>query len=270
MLPVPPGACDTHVHILEPACLAAAGTAAAPATLADYLAQRRRLGIGRTVLVQPSAFRFDNPGLLAALAGLGDTARGVASVPPSVSDAELSRLTALGVRGARFHLLKSTLQSWEDLEPVAARVVAHGWHVQLQCDGRQFPEQAERLSRLPCALVIDQTGKFLEPVSPNDAAFRALLDLVARGRTYVKLSAPYEVSRAGAPFYEDVGALARALVRAAPDRMLWASNWPHHSLPPHARPDDADMLDLLARWAPEPDAQRTILVDNPARLYGFS
>jgi D-galactarolactone isomerase len=97
----------------------------------------------------------------------------------------------------------------------------------------------------------------------DDPAFRIL------GRTYVKLSAPYEVSKIGAPSYSDVAALAKELVRAAPDRMLWASNWPHPSATSEKRPDDADMLDLLLDWAPDDATRKKILVDNPARLYGF-
>ena len=266
---MPPGAADTHVHIFEAAAVARLETRPEIASLADYLIQRRTLGVSRTVLVQPSAFGFDNTGVLAALAALGDTARAVVSIERSTPDAELARMTRLGVRGARFHLLKSALQSWDDLEPVAERVAAHGWHIQLQCDGRQLPDRLALLSRLPVTLVIDQTAKFLEPVAVDDPAFRALLDLVGKGRTYVKLSAPYEVSRTGPPDYADVGALAKALVQAAPDRMLWASNWPHYSLPKDRRPLDAAMAGLLADWAPGAAAQHKILVDNPARVYRF-
>jgi D-galactarolactone isomerase len=124
------------------------------------------------------------------------------------------------------------------------------------------------LHRLPSTLVIDHVGKFLEPVRPNDQSFRALLRLVGNGHTYVKLSAPYEVSRSGPPNYDDVGVLAKELVRAAPDRMVWASNWPH---PTHSgdKPDDAMLLDTLLDWVPDEATRRKVLVDNPARLYGY-
>jgi D-galactarolactone isomerase len=138
------------------------------------------------------------------------------------------------------------------------------------------------LERLDAQLVIDHTGKFLEPVGVGDPAFLALRRLVDRG-AYVKLSAPYETSQAGPPHYDDVGALAKTLVGQAPERMLWATNWPH---PGHAPQDEAALLDCLLDWAPDeatplspdpplldwaPDerARRLILVDNPARLYGF-
>ena len=222
------------------------------------------------MLVQPSAFRVDNTALLAALAKLGDSARAVVTVEHGVHDATLARLTTLGVRGARFHLLKSTLQSWDEVVPIAERVWTHGWHVQVQFDGRQFPERSAILSRLPGRLVIDQTGKFVEPVTTSDPAFIALLRLIDEGKTYVKLSAPYEVSRTGPPDYADVSVLARALVKHAPDRVLWGSNWPHHALPPGQRPTDDAMLDLLLDWAPDRAARDQILVDTPAKLYGFA
>jgi D-galactarolactone isomerase len=155
---------------------------------------------------------------------------------------------------------------WEQLDRVAARVQGVGWHVQLQLDGRRLPEREAQV-RSWRRIVIDHVGKFLEPVAPEHPAFRCLLRLVETGRVWVKLSAPYEVSRRGAPRYEDVGALAKALVQAAPERMLWASNWPHPSV--NEKPDDALLLDLLLDWAPDAATRRRILVDNPAELYGF-
>jgi D-galactarolactone isomerase len=118
-------------------------------------------------------------------------------------------------------------------------------------------------------LVIDHVGKFLEPVPVDHPAFRVLVRLVGTGRTYVKLSAPYEVSKVGPPHYDDVGALAKVLVRTAPERMLWASNWPHLGQPKERTPDEAVQLDMLLDWAPDESVRHNILVDNPARLYGF-
>src|SRR5258706_133533 len=105
--------------------------------------------------------------------------------------------------------------------------------------------------------------------TPSHPSFKSLLKLVDTGRCWVKLSAAYEVSKSGPPKYEDVGALAKALVKAAPERMLWASNWPHPTAPKNAMPDDANLLDLLLEWAPDERVRRRILVDNPAELYGF-
>ena len=266
---VPPGACDAHVHVFEAEAVVALDKKPEVAGLAAYRLAREEMGFDRTVLVQPSAFKFDNTGVLAALSALGGSARAVVTVEPGVTDAELERLAALGARGARFHLLKSPLQSWSDLRPVAERVAPFGWHTQVQFDGRELPERMALLSDLPGMLVIDQTGKFLEPVTPDHPAFVALLRLIDRGRTYVKISAPYEVSKSGPPGYADVGILARALVAHAPDRMLWGSNWPHHALPPDRRVTNAAMLDWLMELAPEPELRHSILVTNPARLYGF-
>jgi D-galactarolactone isomerase len=267
---VPQGACDCHVHIFESEAIAGLDKKPEVASLADYLRDRQALGFERTVLVQPSAFKFDNTGVLAALAAAGASARAVVTVERSVTDATLQHLTGLGVTGARFHLLKSPLQSWDDLLPVAERVTPFGWHIQVQFDGRQLPERMDILSNLPGNLVIDQTGKFLEPVTLEHPAFTALLRLVDKGNIYVKLSAPYEVSKSGPPGYVDVSILAQALIRHAPDRMLWASNWPHHALLPRARVSNAAMLDWLHFCAPDAAVRHRILVTNPAGLYGFS
>jgi D-galactarolactone isomerase len=227
-----------------------------------------RLGLERVVLVQPSAYGFDNTCLIESLQVLGDAARGIATVGPDTSDDELQRLTDAGVRGARFFMLQGGATRWEWLEPVAARVREFGWHIQLQCDGRLLPEYAALLQRLSGTLVIDHIGKFLEPVTPGHPGFRVLLELLESGRCWVKLAGAYETSKSGPPLYEDVGVLAKALVAAAPERMLWASNWPHTSARVNP-PDDAAQLDLLLEWAPDRNLQRKILSDNPAVLYGF-
>jgi D-galactarolactone isomerase len=164
-------------------------------------------------------------------------------------------------------MLKGGLLSWDDVDRIAARVAPLGWHVQIQLDGRDLPAHAARIARLPADAVIDHNGKFLEPVPPTHPAFRALIDLLDAGRCWVKLSAPYETSKSGPPRYDDVSALARALAAAHPERCVWASNWPHPNIQPS--PSTAAMLDLLLDWAPDESARRRILVDNPARLYGF-
>jgi len=145
-----------------------------------------------------------------------------------------------------------------------------GWHANLQLDGRELPKYEAQIKRLPGKFVIDHVGKFLEPVAPDHESFKTLLRLVDTGRCWVKLSAPYEVSKTGAPKYEDVGRLAKALVKHAPERMLWASNWPHPGAPKDAMPDDADLLDVLLDWAPDDSTRRKILTENPAELYGFA
>ncbi len=270
-LTAPPGACDTHMHVYDDRYkLAPTATFKPPhAPTADYLAMRSRIGVARTVVVQPTGYGFDNSCTLEAMAAMGGSARGIAVVPPDVKDAELERLTKAGMRGIRYFMLPGGVLPWESLDAMAAKVGAFGWHVQLQLDGRQLPEREAALQRLAGTLVIDHNGKFLEPIGVDDPAFKCLLRLLENGRTWVKLSAPYETSKNGPPLYSDVGALAKALVKAAPERCVWASNWPHPSVPRDKRPDDADLLDLLLDWAPDEKTRNRILADNPARLYGF-
>jgi D-galactarolactone isomerase len=137
-------------------------------------------------------------------------------------------------------------------------------------DGRELHTRAPLLQNLPCELVIEHIGKFFEPVGVDHAGFQALLRLLDSGRCWVKLSGAYMMSKSGPPLYEDIGVLAKALVKHAPDRMVWATNWPHPMATREAIPDDAQLLDLLLDWAPDESTRRRILVDNPDVLYGFS
>ncbi len=270
-LVAPAGAIDTHMHIYDTRIPAAHGGPPLPGhfPVPAYREVQRRLGISRTVVVQPNAYVDDNRCTLEAIAELGSDARGVAVVKPGVTDAELERLTRGGIRAIRFMTLPGGALGWDVMDELAARVQPLGWHSIVQLDGRTLPERAAQIRRLPGRFIIDHVGKFLEPVAPTHEAFRNLLGLLDTGRCWVKLSAPYEVSRSGAPLYEDVGALAKELVRAAPERMLWASNWPHPSVPKEQRPDDADLFDLLLEWALDDATRRKILVDNPAALYDW-
>ena len=268
-LKAPGGACDCHMHIYENRYpLASTATFKPPhAPVRAYLEVQRRLGLERMVVVQPSAYGFDNSCTLTAVAALGSRARGIAVVPPDVSDDELARLAAAGVKGIRYFMLAGGVVGWDTLERMALRVAPLGWHVQLQVDGRTLPDHESLLKGLPCALVIEHNGKFLEPVSTDHRAFRALQRLLDGGRCWVKVSAPYETSVSGPPHYEDVARIAKALIRTNPERCLWASNWPHPNQT--TLPDDALLLDLLLEWAGSDDARRRMLVDNPAELYGF-
>ncbi|WP_280154816.1 amidohydrolase family protein [Piscinibacter sp. XHJ-5] len=268
-LQAPAGSCDCHIHVYDDRyALAPTATFKPPAApVAAYREVQAALGLERVVVVQPSAYGFDNRCTLDAMAGFGAAARGVAVVPTDVSDEQLERLHDQGVRGIRYLMLMKPVMGWDSLETMAARIAPLGWHIDLQFDGREFAQREALLSRLPCDLVIDHNGKFLEPVGVDDPAFRSLLRLVGSGDVWVKLSAPYETSKAGAPGYDDVSALARALVKAHPARCLWASNWPHPNQDP--APSNAAMLDLLLRWADDQATRDSILVSNPALLYGF-
>lgn len=270
VLKTPAGACDTHMHFYDGTKYAAAETAAftpPDAGVKAYKALQQRLGLERVVIVQPSTYGRDNTCQLEARAAFGDNARLVVVVDETTTDEELERLTSLGARGARFFMLAGAAVPWEILEEVAARVHEFGWHIQLQMNGRDFAERLAQLKALPGTLVVDHVGRFMDPVPPDHPSFRALLDLVEGGECWVKLSAPYESSLVGGPLFDDLSESVRALAAAAPERMLWASNWPH---PNHAGEfDEADLLNTLLHWLDDEALHDRILAANPAALYGF-
>ena len=269
MTDVVAGACDTHVHVYDHRYPTSSTTVLRPpdATLTEYAAVQRALGLDRVVLVQPTTYGLDNRLQLHAVGTLGVSARAVVVVDDQMSDDELGRLTGAGARGARFHMLPGGAVPWAMMQDVAERIAAHGWHIQLQLDGRELPDRLDDLLKLPTPLVIDHVGRFMPPVTPDHDAFRALLTLVDTGRCWVKLSAPYESTHDGAPDYPSVAELARRLVERAPERMLWATNWPH---PGQGHPLDAIQLrSLLVDWLPDPVTRRRVLVDNPTEVYGF-
>lgn len=209
--------------------------------------------------------------MLAALARLGSTARGIAVVHPDISDAELARLDQMGVRGIRFNFARSGAAAAVDMmEPLAHRIHELGWHLQLLMPPDQLAQLGNLLQRLPTPIVFDHLGRLPAANGTAHPAFAVLLDLLDRGRAWVKLSGAYLITQSGAP-YQDVGNLGKALVMAAPERMVWGSDWPHvvASAGEKPMPDDAVLLDLLLDWAPAADTRKKILVDNPARLYGF-
>lgn len=267
---LPRGACDCHVHVFDPAHpLPGRPLQETPdATLEAYRAVQRDTGLERAVIVQANGYGTDNRCILDALAALGPAAgRGVAVVEPGATRGSLEELDAQGVRGIRFHLLPGGHLTWEALPRLARLAAELGWHVQVQCDGRTLADRAEALAALPCTVVVDHIGKFLEPVPVSHPGFVALLRLLQRGNVWVKLAAPYEVSRTGTPDYTDVSNLARALVLEAPERAIWATNWPHPWVA--APPSEAALVSLLWTWVPDEAKRHRILVENPARLYGF-
>jgi D-galactarolactone isomerase len=263
----PPGTCDCHIHIygtqypLAPSCRYPPPLA----TASMYRAVMQRLNLDRVILVQPTAYGDDNSCLINALADFQASARGIFLVTPETSRVALSAWNDAGGRGARFFMLPGAILSWDTLEPVARKIAEFGWHIQLQLDGRTLADYEQLILRLPCPVVIDHNGKFLEPVEPDHPGMKSLLRLLDSGKVWVKASAPYETSRMAAPSYPDIAAIAQRLINAAPDRIVWASNWPHGAQ--KHKPDDADLLDLLLTLAPSSDLQQRILVENPARLY---
>lgn len=268
-LQTPPGTCDTHMHFYNAKFPSAPTALMTPddAWVKDYQAVQSHLGLERVVVVQPTTYGLDNSCQIEAMAAFGDRARAVFVVDDQTPAEALERLTKLGGRGARFHMLPGGAVPWDILEKVAARVHEFGWHIQLQLNGRELPEREAILKRLPGTLVVDHVGRFTQPVDPGHEAFMVLLRLLEGGKCWVKLSAPYE-SFADQPLdYGKIAVEARALVAVAPDRMLWASNWPHPGK--DWLPDDAEHLDLLTDWADDDATRNRILVGNPAKLYGF-
>ncbi|WP_434110134.1 amidohydrolase family protein [Paraburkholderia caffeinilytica] len=264
--------CDCHVHIYELQRYPLAGTSTSgppKATWNDYVAVQHKLGLSRVVLVQPTAYGYDNRCLLDTLHLAGGAARGIVVIRPDTSRQTLQDMHDAGVRGVRFMMIPGSggLLAWDDLETVAQRIAEFGWVINLQLDGCELAAYEARLRALPCFLTIDHIGKFLEPVGIDHPGFRSLLNLLDAGRTWIKVSAPYETSKVGPPTYDDVGILARTLVEVNPDRCMWASNWPHPNRTP--RPDDAAMLALLDEWAPRAGVREKVLSRTAAALYGF-
>jgi len=273
-LKAPAGTCDTHMHVIYPEkrfpFIQGKGGVFPEHSCAAYREAAKSLGIERCVVVLPPFYDFDNRSALAAVQEVAMPARAVVNVGPDVTPEELAALHASGARAANFFMLPGGCLEWEALDPVAAKVNELGWHVQVQLDGRTLADHADRLARLPTPVVIDHIGKFLGPAGLDHPGFVALLRLLDAGKTYVKLSAPYESSTDAPPYMKDAGLRAAALVKAAPERMLWASNWPHLGDPDlAAKPRNAPLLDTLLAWVEDAPVREAILVANPARLYGF-
>lgn len=269
-----PAGCDCHIHIydLERYPLEQADPYSPPhATWTDYRALQTKLGLGRCVIVQPMGYRFDNRCTLDALAASQGTARAIVALKPGTDTTELQRLDSLGVVGVRFMMVPNSnnIVTWDMLPAVAREIADLGWHINLQLDGRDLPLYEEMLLSLPCPVVIDHVGKFLEPVTTDHDGYLSLCRLLETRRFWIKLSAMYETSRSGPPDYEDVGALARDLAHRYTHRCLWASNWPHPAQGADKRPDDARLLELLDEWTLSPKARDSILRHNPQAFYRF-
>lgn len=268
----PAGACDCHAHVFGPQDRFPYADNAAyippDALTADYTGMLKSNGCARGVLVQPSVYGTDNRCMLDALRAHPQTLRGVAVVDAGISDRALADLHAAGVRGVRINLASETEGlTLADGERLAPRLKALGWHLQFYLDLSKMPEAEEKLAKLPITVVIDHFARCPAADGIDAPAFRALLRLVGRDNVWAKAMGPYFISK-NAPRYPEVTPLARALVAAAPDRVVWGSDWPH----PGARalmPEDAVLAELLAEWVPDQAQRQKVLVDNPARLYGF-
>ena len=271
-LKAPANSCDCHMHIYDARFPADPGATLRPAdaSVDDYRLLQKRIGTTRNVVVTPSTYGTDNRVTLDAMAKFGATARGVAVVNASVTDAELKRLADLGVRGIRFNLVQAGATSVEMIEPLSTRVNALGWHVQIHMLGDQIVKIEDLLNKLASPIVFDHMGRIPQPAGTDHPAFGVIRKLIDKGRTWVKLSGAYQDSKVGPPSYADTSKVAQAYVKAAPERMVWASDWPHPTQKENEKANDAVLFDLLPEWAPDEATRHRILVDNPATLYGFS
>jgi predicted TIM-barrel fold metal-dependent hydrolase len=285
---VPPGACDCHVHVVgdqQRFPMAPDRVYTPPAASPDeLLALQGRLQFDRVVIVQPSFYGVDNAATLDGLRQLGPLrARGIAVIDDKTTPAALDDMVRAGIRGIRLNLETAgeidPAASGRKLQAAIRQIAGRGWHVQIYTRLPVIAALAAELAAAPVPLVIDHFGGALAALGSQQPGFDALLALVRSGKAYVKISGAYRVSRL-APDYADAAPLARALIAANPQRIVWGTDWPHTDaarqpgrpatdVSPFQPIDDGRLLNQLPSWAPEPVIRRQILVDNPARLYGF-
>ena len=270
---VPAGACDVHMHVFGPLdrypCVPHPHYTLPDGDLGHFRKVMDVLELDRFVIVQPSFYDTDNRCLLDALAATTDgAARGVVMIEPDVPQAELERYHALGVRGVRLDLFKRSTLPRADIQDyittMAAKVAPLGWHLQFYAPGWLVRDLIGFLGGLDGDFVIDHMGYMLEADGLTEADFERLLGLMRDGPCWLKLSAPYRLAKTRG--YAAVEEVAKAIVLAAPGKAIWGSDWPH--IPASSR-DTGELLNLLVKWAPDAAVRRQILVDNPARLFGF-
>jgi predicted TIM-barrel fold metal-dependent hydrolase len=280
---IPRGACDCHVHVFDPAKFPYfSGRIYTPpeATAGDLLNLQNALHFDRVVVVQPSVYGIDNACTNDAMKTLGPgRARGVAVIDKSTSAGQLDDMAAAGIHGVRLNFETAGERSPDDakrtLVAITEQIKGRGWHIQLNAALPLVVALKDELAALPMPVVIDHFARSKAAAGPNQPGFDVLLALVKSGRAYVKLSATYRISDKP-PDYPDAPLIAQAIINANPDRAVWGSNWPHPGrgktrediAPPHES-DDGAQINQLPRWAADPAIRKKILVDNPARLYGF-
>jgi 2-pyrone-4,6-dicarboxylate lactonase len=275
-LALPPGACDSHAHVFGPfdRFPLAPGYEAPLAPAEAHQAMLDALGFSRAVIVQPSAYGLDNRATLNAVAQAPDARRAIGIVDADVSDATLTEMKAAGVRGMRYSEIISSKTGkrlggvgFDALIAAADRLKAHGLHAQITCTVDIFVEAADALLASGIPLVLDHMSRFGPSAKTvDDAAFQRVIGLLKDGKIWVKMTAFRNSVRA--PFYEDVRPFHDALLAANPDQLVWGTDWPllNTGLFP---PDIGHLLDLFDAWTPDPALGAKVLVDNPARLYGF-
>jgi predicted TIM-barrel fold metal-dependent hydrolase len=286
---VPRGACDCHVHVFgDPKKFPFAPSRAytpPEASIEELLALQNALRLDRVVVIQPSVYGVDNSCTVDAVRRLGSRARGIAVIDRATSRTALEEMAGIGIRGIRLNLQTG---SGGRVDPALARGALETaveqirdlhWHIQIFTRLAVIDALKEPLEQLPFPVVFDHFGSATATLGPNQPGIDALIDLLASGRAYAKISAAYRISLR-APDYADATPVAQRLVAANPDRIVWGSDWPHPNgdnargkpFGAIAEPfpiDDGLVFDQLPKWVPDPALRRKILVDNPARLYGF-
>ena len=266
----PPRACDGHCHIFGPASRFPYAPErrytpqdAGRETLAVL---HRHLGLERAILVQASCHGADNSAMLDALEWAKGRWRGVAMVKKDVTDLELTTLHEAGVRGVRFNFVAHLggAPDLKNVQAVIARVTPLGWHIQLHLDAEDIETYRDFLKSLRVPFIIDHMGRVEAKHGLDQKPFRQLLDLMKNELAWIKVSGPERVSSSGKPFH-DAMPFARALIAAAPDRVLWGTDFPHPNV--KWMPNDGELVDLFAATVQDDATRRKILVDNPARLY---
>ena len=259
---VPQGACDSHMHIIgSPQAYpftVIRSLSPPPASWNDYRTTADKLGLSRCVIVQPSFYGTDNRCTLDAVAESEGRARGVVVVDAGITTAEIARMNERGARGVRIQMVSKGGVDFEAIEAVSERIAPFGWHLQLYVDAQDLPPLAARLRKLPVHVVFDHMAHVIESNGTDAPGFRLLLDLLADGHAWVKLSNA---------LFPPSAERARILARANPDRILWGSDWPHVAYDEASVPDDGALVDALADWVPDEPMREKVLVTNPDRLY---
>ena len=274
---LPGGAWDSHAHVFGPYAaypLADDRSYTPPEQPVDrYLRHLDGLGFAHGVLVTASATGTDNRSVIDALLHAPGRLRGVIVPAADSSDEQLDQWTAAGVRGVRVNLLRKAGQpvyrngiGLEQLQRLAPRLASRGWHVQVWIHAPDLPDMAPALLQLGMPLVIDHMGRMNTDLGVDQPGFQALCRMLADGRAWAKLSGADRISVNGPPF-ADADPFALALIEANPDQLVWGSDWPHINYFQPPVPNDGLLLNRLARWLPDPELRRRVLVDNPARLY---
>ena len=282
----PAGACDCHTHVFgDPAQFpfwSGRGYTPEPALPAEMTALHKALHIDRVVIVTPSVYGVDNSATLAGMKVRGDNARGVAVIDAATPERDLDAMEQAGVRGVRLNLtnagITDSATARHKLLSTAARVRRRNWHVQILTTPDVIAGMKGAVMDCQVPVVFDHFGGAVAADGLHQPGFLELVDLVRMGKAYVKISAVYRVSKQ--PDYSDAAPFAKALIAANSDRVIWGSDWPHPDsgsvpnrkptdLAPLLAVDDGRVLNLLPTWAPDAAVRRKILVDNPARLYGF-